>query len=152
MSFPTVDRPVLVTDPELLAAVGATQETILLVEDDATVRHLAQRILEGRGYAVLAAGSALTALDLAAAHLGAIDLLLTDVELPGTNGQELADRIIASRPDVRVLFMTGYDESDTDVGVGRHSGALFVRKPFTADMLASSVRDALASPSATARE
>jgi two-component system, cell cycle sensor histidine kinase and response regulator CckA len=152
MSFPTVDRPVLMTDPELLAAVGATQETILLVEDDAAVRHLAQRILEGRGYAVLAAGSASTALDLSAAHLGVIDLLLTDVELPGTNGQELADRIVASRPAARVLFMTGYDESDAEVRAGRHTGALFVRKPFTADTLVSYVRDALASPSATTRE
>src|SRR5205085_2780259 len=92
-----------------VARVRGGRETILLVEDEAALRRLARRALEGLGYAVLEARDAAQALSIVKAHDGTIDLLLTDVVMPGTNGAMLADLVRAIRP-MKVLFMSGYTD------------------------------------------
>jgi two-component system, cell cycle sensor histidine kinase and response regulator CckA len=106
-------------------------ETILLVEDEPGVRSLVQKTLRANGYAVLAAGGAVEAQALAARHAGTIHLLLTDVIMPGLNGKELAERLHALRPDMRVLFISGF----TSDAIAQHGildeGVAFLPKPFT---------------------
>ncbi len=118
-------------------------ETVLLVEDEEMVREPARRLLSQRGYSVLAAGDAEQALRLVAAHHGPIDLLLTDVVMPGRSGKELAEQVCEDRPGCRVIFMSGYSQD-----VIAHQGVLepgvtLLEKPFAADALLGAVRDSL---------
>jgi two-component system cell cycle sensor histidine kinase/response regulator CckA len=118
-------------------------ETVLLVEDDEAVRNLARKRLEALGYTVLAVPAGADALDLAAAHVGPIHLLVTDVVLPGMSGRELATRLVAVRPGLRVLYTSGYtDEAVVHHGVLEPAIA-FLQKPFMPGALARKVRDAL---------
>jgi signal transduction histidine kinase/CheY-like chemotaxis protein len=118
-------------------------ETVLVVEDEAPLRQLAVRILTGRGYTVLDAASGNDALATARAHPKRIDLLLTDVVMPGMGGRELAERLVAEMPSVRVLYTSGYTDDDI-VRYGVTEGdAPFLPKPFTPDELAAAVRKAL---------
>jgi CheY-like chemotaxis protein len=118
-------------------------ETVLLVEDDASVREMATKILEAYGYRVLAAGSGPLAIDLARGHEGAIHLLLTDVVLPQMSGRELAEALRALRPDIRVLYMSGYSESTiAHHGVGGKS-LMLLPKPFSVEMMVHKVRSVL---------
>jgi CheY-like chemotaxis protein len=110
------------------------------------VRAFASRVLAAQGYTVLEAPEAEAALALAATHPGPIELLVTDVVMPGLSGRELAERLVVDRPATRVLYMSGYAEDH----FGR-SGALaeaiaYLAKPFTANALAHAVRDALERP------
>jgi CheY-like chemotaxis protein len=119
------------------------KETILLVDDTAVVRRLAQEVLSRAGYQVLDADSADEALRVASGHADAIDLLLTDVIMPGPTGVELAERLQAIRGNVPVLFMSGY--ADTAVvrnGLLAHEAA-FLQKPFTPAALLDKVRQVL---------
>jgi PAS domain S-box-containing protein len=111
------------------------RETILLAEDDEPLRHLVQGILRRRGYEVLSAPSPVEALRLAQEHPGGIDLLITDVVMPGMNGRQLAERIHATRPSVRVLFVSGYPGGVlADRGV-LEEGMVFLAKPITPEAL-----------------
>jgi signal transduction histidine kinase/ActR/RegA family two-component response regulator len=122
-----------------VAAAGGV-ETVLLVEDEESVRKLARRALEASGYTVLPAASPLEALEIAARHQGHLDLLLTDVMMPDLNGRQLADRLTASRPGLAVLFMSGYAE-DAIVHHGRlDPDTAFLQKPFAPETLAHKVR------------
>ncbi len=124
-------------------ALPSGTETVLLVEDEEQILSLATRILEIQGYRVLPAGSPAEACLLAERHEGEIQLLLTDVIMPGMNGRELQRRIERSKPGIRTLFMSGYTE---DAVVHRGTvgmGISFVSKPFTVRMLAEKVRSAL---------
>jgi two-component system cell cycle sensor histidine kinase/response regulator CckA len=118
-------------------------ETILLVEDEIKLRALVCRILEPKGYRVLAAADGDAALGIVVSHAGPIDLLLTDVVMPGMSGRVLADRALKLRPDMRVLFMSGY----TDDAIVHHgvleSGMQFIEKPFAGKGLAKKVRQVL---------
>jgi PAS domain S-box-containing protein len=117
-------------------------ETILLVEDEVDVRNLADEILSGHGYTLLAA-SPDEALGIAERHAGVIQLLLTDVVMPGMNGRELADRLTRQRPDTKVLFMSGYtDEAIVHHGV-LDDHARLLAKPFRAEDLLRKVREIL---------
>ncbi len=125
------------------AALRRGTETILLVEDEDAVRGLTRRCLESSGYTVLAAPNAEEALVLAARHPGPLDLLLTDVVMPGASGPELSRRLLVQRPDTRVLFVSGYTDSDMASGSVLDAGAYFLQKPFTPAALARKVRDIL---------
>jgi signal transduction histidine kinase/CheY-like chemotaxis protein len=115
-------------------------ETVLLVEDDQQVRSLARAMLTSRGYAVLEANSASDALRIAADVEHSIDLLLSDIVMPGMNGTELALRIVAQRPGIRVLFMSGYAEGRSGVLTPETP---FIRKPFTSAALHNKLRELL---------
>jgi CheY-like chemotaxis protein len=118
-------------------------ETLLLVEDDGAIRALAERVLLGCGYAVLCAPDGAAALDVAAGHGGAIDLLLTDVVMPRLGGGELVRRLAAVRPGLKVLFLSGYaDDAVVRHGVLRE-GVPFLHKPFSAAALTRKVREVL---------
>ncbi len=121
-------------------------ETILLVEDEELVRSAARTILLRQGYGVLDAASASEALAVAKAHAGNIDLLLSDVVMPQMAGPELAALLCRARPEVRVLFMSGYaDDSRLHQRV-LDSGALLLQKPFTFESLSRRVREVLDAP------
>jgi PAS domain S-box-containing protein len=118
-------------------------ETVLLVEDEDAVRRLAREILRIAGYTVLEASNGAMALDVASRHTGRIDLLVTDVVMPGMGGRELAEALQAERPGTRVLYLSGY----TSETIGRHgvegSDALLLHKPFSPASLARTVREVL---------
>jgi two-component system, cell cycle sensor histidine kinase and response regulator CckA len=122
------------------AAPGRGHETIMVVEDEASIRSLAREILEGQGYAVLEAASAAEALRRATEHAGPIHLLLTDVIMPGKSGVELAQDLLARRPGLRVVFMSGYADRAVQADA---PGVAFVQKPFDPTLLARRVRATL---------
>jgi hypothetical protein len=121
-------------------------ETVLLVEDEASLRSLVRECLEASGYAVLEARHAGHALEIIERHASPIHLLMTDVIMPGLSGRELARRVTASRPEMKVLYMSGY----TDDAVVLHgvlaADVAFLQKPFTAEALARKVREVLDQP------
>ena len=120
-------------------------ETVLLVEDEAMVRRITKKLLVRLGYSVLEAECGERALELAAAHRGTIDLLVTDIVMPRMRGTELARRVRETRPEVRVVYTSGY-EKDGLTGLGPLGrGTLFIQKPFEPDVFAATVREALAS-------
>jgi PAS domain S-box-containing protein len=121
-------------------------ETVLLVEDEDVVRRAARSILERRGYAILETRSAAQALAIAEAHPGPIHLLLTDVIMPHTNGRELAGRVAAMLPNVRVLFMSGYTDATVVQNGVLDDTAHHIDKPLTPDALARKVRQVLDAP------
>ena len=142
--WPVVERAAVVK--ESASGPQATlrgTETVLVVEDDEQIRNLTRTILTARGYSVLVAENGEHALALAAEHEGAIHLMLTDVIMPGMSGRELADRLNAAHPAMRVLYASGY----TDEMIAHHGvlepGVDFLQKPFTPGDLAQRVRDAL---------
>jgi len=129
--------------PPRTRAADVGVETLLLVEDDEAGRTYARRVLEARGYQVLAAAHGPEALEVAAAHDGPIDLLVTDVIMPGMSGRELADRLVASRPGLRVLYVSGYTENSVVHHGHLEEGVAFLVKPYSPDDLARKVREVL---------
>jgi len=121
-------------------------ETILLVEDEEMVRALAQAILERIGYTVLAAKNIKDALRFAQEGPNAIHLLLTDTIMPGMNGPELAQQVLAIRPAIQVLFMSGYTDKVISYTAAQEPGTAFLQKPFTPQTLGDKVREILAAP------
>jgi PAS domain S-box-containing protein len=145
--LPRVDEP-----PEPLAAPGPSNpeslrgtETILLVEDEPAVRAVARQILARQGYTVLEASDGPAALAMVGGA-GRVDLILTDVVMPGMSGRTLADQLATRWPGVRVLYMSGY----TDDAIVRHgmleSGLAYLQKPFRPDALVRKVRELLDRP------
>jgi len=118
-------------------------ETIMVVEDDQTVRDLAVRVLERAGYEVIEAAGAEAALEQARSRTGPIHLLLTDIVMPHISGSELAERMTQIRPETKVLYMSGYtDDSIVHQGV-LDPGTAFMQKPFSPWSLARRVRQVL---------
>ena len=117
--------------------------TVLLVEDSDVVRDVVAGLLEGGGYTVLRASGGEEALALARRGDAPIDLLLTDIVMPEMSGVELADRLARERPDVRILFMTGYaEEGVVNEGIpGKHREC--IGKPFTQEQITARVRNIL---------
>jgi signal transduction histidine kinase/ActR/RegA family two-component response regulator len=122
------------------------KETVLVVEDDPRLRKVITRILRTVGYQILDAGSGEEAIALTAKQATPIDLLLTDVVMPGLNGRALAERLLATRPALKVIFMSGYT-NDAIVRRGVHNAeTAFLQKPFSHEDLARMVREALDAP------
>ena len=141
--FPHTDAAPEATQPATPTSLPRGTETVLLVEDEADVRELTRELLERLGYTVLEASRPTDARQIARQHVGLIDLLLTDVIMPRMSGRTLAETIAAERPEAKILFMSGY----TDDAIVRH-GVLepdtdFLQKPFTAQALATKVREIL---------
>jgi two-component system, cell cycle sensor histidine kinase and response regulator CckA len=128
---------------KVAAVTESAGETILLVEDDPHVQRIVRNILRRSGYCVLAAGGAEEALQLVHEDADTIDLLLSDLVMPGTSGRELAEQIQALRPDIAILYMSGYtDDAVIRRGV-LEAGMAFIQKPFGAELLMRRVREVL---------
>jgi CheY-like chemotaxis protein len=132
-------------DPDGIGVVAGQSrpgsETILLVEDTESLREMMQRVLVGFGYAVLMASDGAQALKVSDNHPGTIDLLVSDVVMPGIGGPELAVRLRMKRPTMRVLLMSGYDEYSLASGSG--SFASFIAKPFRPEALGKKIREVI---------
>jgi PAS domain S-box-containing protein len=142
--LPLVQAPAEKTAPEkTVQGHEPGTETILFVEDEQSVRELVSEYLSARGYRVLDASDGQQALEIAATHSGKIQLLITDVVMPRLSGRELAARLAATRPDLKVLYISGY----TDDSVFRHGvlqgGMDFMQKPFNLKALAAKIREVL---------
>ena len=133
------EKPVSVRPP-------AGAETLLLVEDEATVRELVHELLVREGYTVLEAADGVAALAVAARHPGPIHMLVTDVVMPGMSGGELASRFLRERPGVRVLYISGYsDDAIVRAGISQADSA-FLQKPFSYESFVAKVREVLDRP------
>jgi two-component system cell cycle sensor histidine kinase/response regulator CckA len=136
------DRPVTAFSPAIATPVTTASETVLLVDDDAGVRQFSKRILDDAGYRVFEATNGDAAERLFAQHADSIDLVVTDVIMPGCGGIDLLGRLRLRVPSVKVLYMSGYSESVAQrTGIDR--GLPFVEKPFTVAEFARRVREAL---------
>jgi two-component system cell cycle sensor histidine kinase/response regulator CckA len=142
--LPRVDEP---PEPEVARAAAPEPargtETVLVVEDAASVRMVTRQVLERYGYAVLEAPNGDTALRLATKHHGPIHLLLTDVVMPGLSGRQLAEQLAQLRPDMKVLYVSGYGDSAVVHHGILEAGVAYLQKPFTPEALARRVRDTL---------
>ncbi len=129
--------------PEIPVEPPHGNSTLLLVEDAGHVRDLVRDILEEFGYAVIEAANGAEALSVAAAHDGPIDLLLSDMVMPGMNGRKLADAIRAARPAIKVLFMSGYTEETVFQSAAGEGRTAFIQKPFTPEALGWKIHEVL---------
>ncbi|MGE5243284.1 MAG: ATP-binding protein [Betaproteobacteria bacterium] len=149
MRFPAVAAPATDdTRHEERLEPAVSRETILLVEDEDAVRTITSAVLRRHGYRVFEAPAPPAAVEIFTQHGQEIDLLLTDVVMPEMNGPALAQRLVAARPELRVLFVSGY--ADTDMPIDeRNPNISFLSKPFQAAVLVGKVRDVLARPKRT---
>jgi two-component system, cell cycle sensor histidine kinase and response regulator CckA len=136
----TTDAGAGARDAKPIVSLSAKGETVLLVEDEAIVREPARRMLASHGYTVLAAANADEALAIVREHRGRIDLLLTDVVMPGRSGKELSVDVLELRPPTKLLFMSGYSQDVIVHQSALDRGVSLVEKPFSADDLLRKVR------------
>jgi two-component system cell cycle sensor histidine kinase/response regulator CckA len=133
----------MMTTAEYRAVAPRGSETILLAEDDDALRALGARVLVALGYNVLLARTGREALRIVADHQGPIDLIATDVVMPEMNGSQLVAKVLDARPDIRVLFMSGYTDDEVMRRGVIDGQTAFLQKPFTPDLLAHKVREVL---------
>jgi len=151
--FPRVSEtevPARADAPARKAVAG--KETILLVEDEPTLRELVRRFLERHQYTVLEAEGGRAALDIVAQYTGRIHLLLTDIVMPDMNGRELARRLLRLRPGTPVIYMSGYTERTIQQNGELEPGLAFLQKPFTEEVLTEKVQAVLESRERHPRE
>jgi DNA-binding response OmpR family regulator len=129
--------------PSDIASFPTGTETILLAEDEESVRTMVRKTLSAAGYTVLEARHGADALLVSREYRGPIDLLLTDVVMPETNGLKLAKELSLERPETQVVFMSGYTRDEVDRKGLMEPGVVFIHKPFTANELAITVRQTL---------
>jgi CheY-like chemotaxis protein len=141
--LPLRNEPVSSPPRESSPLPAMTGETILVVEDEVAVRHMMTRTLEEAGYRVLQAGSADQAIEVFTREAGKINLLLTDVVMPGRNGRELAEWMEALCPGIPVLFTSGYTDGEIERRGLLQPGAAFIQKPLTPRALLRALRDLL---------
>jgi two-component system, cell cycle sensor histidine kinase and response regulator CckA len=131
-------------EPGMGLEVPRGQETILIVEDEPVLRDMAHTILKGCGYNILQAGSGVEALRVWADHQSGIDLVLTDMIMPeGLSGMDLADKLLASKPGLKLIIASGYSMDNLDTVFLRKGHGAFLQKPYTHATLAKAVRDCL---------
>jgi PAS domain S-box-containing protein len=118
-------------------------ESVLLVEDEPSVRRILKKILTGAGYLVIEAGNADEAMRLNAERRGDVDVLLTDVVMPGKTGRQLAERLLLERPSLRVIYMSGYAPSEVPALAGLKDRHAFIQKPIRPVQLLSKLREVL---------
>jgi DNA-binding NtrC family response regulator len=141
--LPRIDQPVAVEKKEEPKAVARGSETILVVEDDEMVRTLVRETLHREGYRILDAPGPIEARKIAEGHKGLIQLMITDVVMPKINGKDLAEQLARRRPDMKVLYMSGYtDNAVLNNGILEKEVA-FLQKPFTPASLSEKVREVL---------
>jgi CheY-like chemotaxis protein len=136
-------EPVSVPAPERPPELPRGSETVLVLEDEEALRAIVREILEAAGYAVLEAADGAEALHVVQRHEGPIDLLLSDVILPGMSGPELARSLVEMRPRLKVLYMSGHDEASIVHRELLESGLAILQKPFASDVLLRKLRDLL---------
>ena len=141
--LPRIDRPAAIEAEAPRRVVARGSETILVVEDDEMVRHLVRETLDRAGYHVLDASGSLDARRIADAYRGQIHLLITDVVMPKISGRELAVQLTDRRPDLKVLYMSGYTDSAIVNAGLLHKEVAFVQKPFTPATFTQKVREVL---------
>ena len=144
IQLPRIEEAVEVEQAPIAPVVlaGGT-ETILVVEDELVLRRVIRTVLTSCGYQILEAANGGQAQQLCKSHTGPIHLLLTDLVMPGINGQTLATQVVALRPSIKVLFMSGYSDDIVFRHGVKEGRTAFLRKPFTADTLTDTVRQAL---------
>jgi len=141
--LPSAEGTAVTRAAEQPTAVKAGNETVLLVEDNPDVRRFAAGVLERVGFTVLTAGSGPEAVAVAGSHPGPIDLLLTDIVLPGADGHAIAERLKTKRPEMAVLLMSGYGQ-DRFAGENQSGQSIdYLQKPFNAAALCAGVRESL---------
>jgi DNA-binding NtrC family response regulator len=141
--LPSIHEPAPLEVEHVQAHPTRGTETILLVEDEDMVRKLVRETLEREGYTLLDASGPDEAQRICESHQGFIHLMITDVVMPRSSGRELADRVAFLRPEMKVLYMSGYtDNAILDSGV-LDKGANFLQKPFSPQVLARKVREVL---------
>jgi PAS domain S-box-containing protein len=136
-------EPVPAEQPAAAESAEQPRETILLVEDEGNLRRLTRHFLENQGYTVLEAADGAAAVQIAVAHQGTIHLLLTDVIMPGMNGRELAQRVSEIRPNIKILYMSGYTENAIGHNGTLEAGVSLLQKPFNLQALKAKVREVL---------
>ena len=142
--LPRVEEPASEREAALLpAGLARSEETILVAEDEDTVRALVREILQNKGYRVLEARQGTEALELSQRHKGRIHLLVTDVVMPQMSGRELSERIRLAHPDTKVLYISGYTDNVVVPHGMLDEGAQFLQKPFAPEALARKVREML---------
>ncbi len=142
--FPSVSETVQDAQAASGASPGAFgRETILVVEDDPAVRGLVHEALRLNGYEVLVARHGIEALLTGAKHMGQIHLLLTDVVMPQMSGPEIAEKLAGVRPEIKVLYMSGYPDHPVFSQGGVNRDTVFLQKPFTPNVLTQKVREVL---------
>ncbi len=144
--LPSVEAPAELPTASSQQAPRRGSETVLLVEDEDGVRSLMRQVLHKHGYNVLESRHGGEALLMCERHSGKIDLLLTDVVLEQMSGRELAERLLKVRPEMKVLYVSGYaDDAIVHHGV-LNAGAAFLQKPFTTEAFARKIRYVLDTP------
>jgi two-component system cell cycle sensor histidine kinase/response regulator CckA len=147
--LPRVDGPAAsIPVVHIPSSLARGTETVLLAEDEQDVREVAREFLESAGYTVLEAAGGAEALEISAAHAGPIDLLITDMVMPGISGQELARKMRGLRQGIRVIYMSGYSEHAAGEAAKCDAAAMVLTKPFSRAVLLRTVRDILPIPTA----
>jgi PAS domain S-box-containing protein len=147
--LPRVDEPAAsIPEVHIPSSLARGTETVLLAEDEQDVREVAREFLESAGYVVLEAADGDAALEISATHSGAIDLLITDMVMPGISGQELARKMRSLRDGIRVIYMSGYSEHAAGEAAKCDAAAAVLTKPFSRAVLLRTVRDILPIPTA----
>ena len=140
--FPTTDAAAIVVEAPAVPPPCAGAETVLVVEDVESLRKLTRRLLTRQGYTVLAAANADEALRLFEED-ESIDVVLTDVVMPGASGPELTRRLVEQKPELKVIYMSGYTDDGMFTHGGLHHEIAFLHKPFTAEALGRKIREVL---------
>jgi CheY-like chemotaxis protein len=145
--FPRVDEPCdsLGAAPVSAASAGGS-ETILLVEDEESVRQLVRETLSARGYRVLEASNGNAALALAASRSDIVHLVITDIVMPGLSGHELVEQLLRARAGIKVLYLSGYAQEAFSTPTTASPQEAFLQKPFTLQSLSRKVREVLGPP------